>query len=76
MTENTRIHNRFEYHLEDVDCRDCLYTKRTKKGVNNGCGEQTCRFNDIRNKAIKNGRIKRNKKSMNYSPAEQKYSYV
>jgi len=62
MSEYTRMHDRFQYHLEDVNCVDCLYFKenRIERHANgNGCGEEHCRFEDIRQDAIKNGRIKR-----------------
>jgi len=59
MTDNTRIYNRFEYHLEDIDCPYCLYYKRRSKLNKHGCGLDACRFEDIRQDAIENGRIKR-----------------
>jgi hypothetical protein len=61
MTENTRIYNRFSYHLEDIDCHDCLHYIRKGKNDKTACGEDICRFEDIRQDAIKNGRIKRPK---------------
>ena len=59
MTPNTRIYDRFEYHTEDLDCSACLYYKRRSKYNKRGCGEDTCRFEDIRAEAIANSRIKR-----------------
>lgn len=59
MTEYTRISNRFKYHLEDLDCSCCLHYKRKSKNRRNGCGNEICRFEDIRLDAIDNGRIKR-----------------
>jgi hypothetical protein len=59
MTDNTRFHNRFEYHVEDLDCSCCLFYIRRSKFKKNGCHEETCRFEDIRQEAVKNGRIKR-----------------
>ena len=61
MTEHTRIYDRFEYHTEDLDCRDCLFYKVKSECVNKetGCGEEVCRFEDIRQEAIANNRIKR-----------------
>ena len=61
MTEYTRIHDRFEYHAEDLDCRDCLHFDRKKKNGKTGCGLDVCRYDDIRQTAIANGRIKRPK---------------
>jgi hypothetical protein len=61
MTEHTRILRRFDYHVEDLDCRDCLYFKKKSERINKGtgCGEEACRFEDIRQEAIANGRLKR-----------------
>ena len=63
MTENTRTTRRFQYHVEDLDCRDCLYYKRKSNRENKhngtGCGLEICRFEDIREDTIANGRIKR-----------------
>ena len=61
MTEYTRFYDRFEYHAEDVNCADCLYRKlkSERENKNTGCGEEACRFEDIRREAIENGRIKR-----------------
>jgi len=51
MTDNTRILDRFEYHLKDIDCRDCIYFKGKRKQQKNGCWEEFCRFSDIRQEA-------------------------
>ena len=59
MTLNTRILRRFKYHTEDLGCRYCLYCKKTAKCNPHGCGNDVCRFEDIRADAIANGRIKR-----------------
>ena len=61
MTEFTRFHDRFEYHTEDLNCCDCLYRiiKSKRKNKDTGCGEEACRFEDIRREALENGRIKR-----------------
>ena len=63
MTDFTRIYQPFEYHLEDLNCCDCLYLKLKSERVNKntGCGEKTCRFEDIKQEAEKHGRIKRKK---------------
>ena len=63
MTQFTRIHDRFEYHIEDLNCSMCLFRKnkseRKNRHNNYGCGEDFCRFNDIRREALENGRLKR-----------------
>ena len=63
MTEFTRIQNKFEYHTEDLDCRNCLYykLKSERENKDTGCGEKVCRFEDIRQEAEKHGRFKRPK---------------
>jgi hypothetical protein len=42
-----------------MDCCYCLHNKRKSKKYKNGCREETCRFEGIRQDAIANGRIKR-----------------
>lgn len=59
MTDHTRIFDRFEYHAEDLECCYCLFYKRKSRKHKNGCWEETCRFEDIRQKAAENGRINR-----------------
>jgi hypothetical protein len=59
MSENTRVHDRFEYHLEDLDCQYCKFSKKKSKKSNNGCRGKACRYDDIRRDAISNKRIKR-----------------
>jgi len=61
MTENTRMLHRFEYHVEDLDCRDCLYYERKTKSREAGCGLDSCPFEGIRQDAIANGRLHRPK---------------
>ena len=61
MTENTRILRHFEYHLEDLNCHDCLYSLQKSSLTSNGCGRKACRFKDIRRDCTENGRIKRPK---------------
>ena len=55
MTDYTRIYNKFEYHLEDLECADCLHYIDKKCG----CERDECCCEDIRADAIANGRIKR-----------------
>ena len=59
MSGFTRIHNRFEYHLEDLNCHDCVYYTRRTKSNPLGCGYDPCPYDDIRCDCIENGRIKR-----------------
>lgn len=54
-TPNTRILDRFEYYLEDMDdCKLCLYWR---KGT--GCSRSVCCCEEERAEAAANGRIKR-----------------
>ena len=55
MSDNTRIYDKFEYHLEDTYCVDCLYSTGKKRG----CNRSECCCEDIRADAIANGRIER-----------------
>ena len=59
MTENTRIYNRFEYHIEDINCRYCQFYVCMSKKTKTGCGKEICRFDDIRREATENGRLSR-----------------
>jgi len=59
MSQYTRILDRFEYHLEDLPCEFCKHSKKKSKAHKNGCRKETCRFDDIRKEAAKNGREKR-----------------
>ena len=67
MTKFTRIHNRFNYYVEDIDCIYCKHKKRKSKYHINACREKTCRYEYLKQKAIKNNRITR-------SPVKQKQS--
>ena len=51
--DNTHVFDRFEYHLEDVNCCDCLHNK--------ACDKESCRYEEIRKEAVKNARIERPK---------------
>ena len=55
MPENKRKYDRFEYYLEDTDCRWCLHYQNKK----HGCKLDNCCCGDIRAEAVANGRIKR-----------------
>ena len=59
MTPFTRIHDRFSYHVEDLDCHYCQFYVRMNRKTKTGCGKSVCRFEDIRREAAENGRYKR-----------------
>ena len=59
MTKHTRIYDKFSYHAEDLNCKYCLHYQRKNKSNKTGCGNAVCRYEDIRQDAIANGRIKR-----------------
>ena len=61
MTSNTRIYDKFEYHLEDTDCLDCLHYVQVGESAKRSCGSSECRYSDIRADAIANGRLKRDR---------------
>ena len=52
---NIRYLNRFQYHLEDTDCKFCLYWK----GIKHGCMRIVCCCEDIKYDILAHGRIKR-----------------
>ncbi len=56
-TEHTRILDRFEYYLEDMDCKLCRYWRGKK-----GCSRAVCCCEDERADAIANKRYKRKRK--------------
>ena len=70
-TAYTRIQDRFQYHLEDCECKHCLYWKGKKRGLAGrdascspmrpGCSLTACCCEDIKNDALANGRIERQK---------------
>jgi len=57
MSKTIRKYDRFEYHLEDLGCLDCLHNK--KKSSKRGCGYAVCPYDDIRADAFAHGRVKR-----------------
>jgi hypothetical protein len=57
MKQNARIINKFEYYLEDCDCQYCS----NYLGRKFGCKLYQCPFEDIKQDAIRHGRIKRKK---------------
>ena len=60
MSKTIRKYDKFEYHLEDLECCDCLHNK-TKGGKKNGCGFSRCRYDGIRAEAAAHNRVKRPK---------------
>ena len=59
--ETTRYYNKFQYHLEDTRCCDCLYYIKKR-----GCSLTACCCRDIKLDAIANSRIKRKRGSMTW----------
>jgi hypothetical protein len=64
-TQFTRVYDKFEYHLEDMDdCNLCANFVSRKVGrTNRGCccGRSVCEFQDITDEALRNNRLKRPK---------------
>ena len=57
MAFNTDFIDRFQYHLVDCDCRLCS----NYLGKKRGCKLDKCPFEDIKQDAIRHGRIERQK---------------
>ena len=55
MSQNTRIINKFQYYVEDMDCPLCLHYKGKKRG----CSLDICCCLEEKREALANGRIKR-----------------
>jgi hypothetical protein len=53
---SVRVFDKFEFYLEDMDCKMCKYWRGK-----NGCGRVVCACADERADAIAKGRIKRRK---------------
>jgi hypothetical protein len=62
-TRFTRVFDKFEYHLEDMDdCGLCAHFVSRKTGRDNdgrSCGRSVCEFQDLKDEAVRNARIKR-----------------
>ena len=54
-----KIYDRFEYHMEDLDCTYCLHRKRKSKNNKSGCKLEACPYMDIAHDATANGRVRR-----------------
>jgi hypothetical protein len=62
----TRIQNKWTgYYLEDCDCAVCP-NQIERKGKKRGCKYDKCCFEDEKQDAIANGRIKRKRGSMTW----------
>jgi len=57
MSKTIRKYDHFQYHLEDLECLDCLHNK--KKSNKRGCGFDACQYDGISAEALANGRVKR-----------------
>jgi hypothetical protein len=63
-TQNTRVYDRFEYVLADLDCAYCVHfisNVAAKHNGGRGCGRSRCEFQDLRDECMAAGRIKRAK---------------
>ena len=56
QSDFTHTFDKFEYHMEDFDCKLCLSYK-ARGG--HGCGRRVCEFQDLKDEAIKHNRLKR-----------------
>ena len=57
--KSTRTYEQFEYHTEDLECKYCEFYKGKRKAEKHGCWEDSCRFDDVKQEAEVNGRVKR-----------------
>jgi len=53
--------SKFEYYVEDCDCRFCLHNTKNVKTNKKGCTRSRCCCADVKRDARANGRIKREK---------------
>ena len=60
MSKTIRKYDKFQYHLEDLNCCDCLHNKL--EGKKCGCGFNRCPYDGIRSDALANGRVKRKRR--------------
>jgi hypothetical protein len=56
-TPFTHVYDKFQYYLEDMD--DCISCGNYMSRGVNGRGCPVCEFQDLKDEAIKNNRIKR-----------------
>ena len=63
QTPFTHVYDKFEYYSEDFECIDCAnYKSRAEERderFETGCGRPLCEFQDLKDDAEKNNRIKR-----------------
>jgi len=55
-TPFTRVYDKFEYFTEDFDC---VYCANFKSRGGHGCGRSKCEFQDLKDEATRNNRLKR-----------------
>jgi len=58
VKQNVYVFEKFEYYAEDLNCSLCLHR--------NECVQKDCPFEDIREEAIANGRIERERGYFDY----------
>ena len=59
-TPFTHVYDKFKHYLEDMDdCSLCANFKPYGGRDGRGCGRSACEFQDLKDEAIKNNRIKR-----------------
>ena len=62
MGKSVRIHDKFQYHMEDMDCRYCVYFQCKTKPY----PLEVCCCEHEKREALENGRIKRNPGAMKW----------
>lgn len=56
-TPFTHVYDKFQYYLEDMD--DCSLCANFDVRSGQGCGRPVCEFQDLKDEATENNRIKR-----------------
>jgi len=60
MSRNVQVANKFQYHMEDMDCFYCLHYGGKKRG----CKLEKCCCEEEKRYAIAHNRIKRKRGSL------------
>ena len=59
MSKTTRVNSKFDYFMEDMNCKYCLFWQRKSKYQKQGCNRAVCVCEEEKLDAVKHGRIKR-----------------
>ena len=59
MGKTVRVHDKFQYFMEDMDCELCLHYQGKSRHRKHGCKRAACACEDEKMDALANGRVKR-----------------